>query len=136
MKNQNFEITNPEGLYDPKPHGYSHIATVNSNSKMVFIAGQGGSNMDGVLSNDFKVQVDIVFENIEIALKSEGLLWSDVVKLTTLVVDYDSSKHEILIAASRKIWPDLKFPVNTLIPVSRLALDGMQIEIDVTAVGR
>ncbi|MCX2474847.1 RidA family protein [Pedobacter sp. MC2016-05] len=136
MKNENFEIKSPEGLYDPKPHGYSHMATVNSNSKMVFIAGQGGSNMDGVLSDDFKVQVDIVFENIEIALKSEGLLWSDVVKLTTLVVDYDSSKHEVLIAVSQKIWPDLKFPVNTLIPVSRLALDGMQIEIDVTAVGR
>jgi len=136
MKNPNFEIKNPEGLYDPKPHGYSHIATINSNSKMVFIAGQGGSNMDGILNDDFKVQVDIVFENIEIALKSEGLLWSDVVKLTTLVVDYDSSKHEVLIAASQKIWPDLKFPVNTLIPVSRLALEGMQIEIDVTAVGR
>ncbi|MGY0041223.1 hypothetical protein [Pedobacter sp. NJ-S-72] len=34
----------------------------------------------------------------------------------------------------KKVWPDEKFPVNTLIPVSRLALDGMLIEIDATAV--
>ena len=65
MKNQNFEIKNPEGLYDPKPHGYSHMATVNSNSKMVFIAGQGGSNMDGVLSDDFKEEKLQILNNVK-----------------------------------------------------------------------
>jgi enamine deaminase RidA (YjgF/YER057c/UK114 family) len=32
------------------------------------------------------------------------------------------------------MWPDNKFPVNTLIPVPRLALDNMLIEIDAIAV--
>ncbi len=41
----------------------------------------------------------------------------NIAKLTTLVVDYDEEKHEVLIEESIKIWPDQRFPVNTLIPV-------------------
>ncbi|ARS41278.1 hypothetical protein CA265_17100 [Sphingobacteriaceae bacterium GW460-11-11-14-LB5] len=135
MEKPNLEITNPEGIYDPRPHGYSHLASVPAESLLVFVAGQGGSRMDGVLSADFRTQVSIVFENIALALKSKGLTMASIAKLTTLVVDYDEEKHHILIEESTKIWPDLKFPVNTLIPVQRLALNGMLIEIDATAIG-
>ncbi len=134
MKNNILEISNPEGIYDPRPHGYSHVASVSTKDLLVFIAGQGGSRTDGVLSNDFRTQVKIVFENIGIALASKGLDFENIAKLTTLVVDYDEERHQILIEESNLIWPNLKFPVNTLIPVSRLALTGMLIEIDATAV--
>ncbi|MGO4878847.1 RidA family protein [Pedobacter psychrotolerans] len=134
MENNHLEITNPEGIYDPRAHAYSHVATVSAKDILVFVAGQGGSRMDGILSDDFRTQVKIVFENIGIALASKGLNMQHIAKLTTLVVDYDDEKHQILIEESTKIWPDLKFPVNTLIPVGRLALDGMLIEIDATAV--
>jgi len=129
------EITNPIGIYDPRPHGYSHLASVPADRQLVFVAGQGGSRTDGILSDDFRKQVVIVFENIALALKSKNLTMANIAKLTTLVVDYDDAKHEILIEESNKIWPDQKFPVNTLIPVQRLALNGMLIEIDATAVG-
>lgn len=129
------EITNPTGIYDPRPHGYSHLASIPADCQLVFVAGQGGSRTDGVLSDDFRTQVVIVFENIALSLKSRNLTMANIAKLTTLVVDYDDAKHEILIEESNKIWPDQKFPVNTLIPVQRLALNGMLIEIDATAVG-
>jgi enamine deaminase RidA (YjgF/YER057c/UK114 family) len=135
MSTSLLEITNPEGIYDPRPHGYSHVAAVPAWSQLVFVAGQGGSRTDGILSADFRTQVAIVFENIAIALGSKGLKMENIAKLTTLVVDYDDEKHQILIEESTKIWPDLKFPVNTLIPVQRLALNGMLIEIDATAIG-
>ena len=128
------EITNPKGLYDPRPHGYSHIATVPANSILVFVAGQAGTDSKGELSTDFRTQVRYTFENLAIALKSKGLQMKHIAKLTTLVVDYDADKHRILIEEGKKVWPDEQFPVNTLIPVSRLALDGMLIEIDATAV--
>ena len=134
MENNPLEISNPAGIYDPRAHAYSHVATVSTVDLLVFVAGQGGSRTDGVLSDDFRTQVKIVFENIEIALASKGLKMNQIAKLTTLIVDYNDEKHEILIEESTKIWPDLKFPVNTLIPVSRLALKGMLIEIDATAV--
>lgn len=135
MSNPLLEISNPEGIYDPRPHGYSHVAAVPAWSQLVFVAGQGGSRTDGILSADFSTQVAIVFENIAIALASKRLKMENIAKLTTLVVDYDEEKHQILIEESTKIWPDLKFPVNTLIPVQRLALPGMLIEIDTTAIG-
>ncbi|WP_316827409.1 RidA family protein [Pedobacter miscanthi] len=135
MEKTTLEITNPEGIYDPRPHGYSHVASVQADSQLVFVAGQGGSRTDGVLSHDFRTQVSIVFENIALALKSKNLTMANIAKLTTLVVDYDDEKHQVLIEESNKIWPDQKFPVNTLIPVQRLALNGMLIEIDATAVG-
>ncbi|MBE5318892.1 RidA family protein [Pedobacter sp. MR2016-19] len=135
METPGLEITNPAGIYDPRPHGYSHLASVPADRQLVFVAGQGGSRTDGILSDDFRTQVGIVFENIALALKSKNLTMANIAKLTTLVVDYDEAKHEILIEESNKIWPDQKFPVNTLIPVQRLALNGMLIEIDATAVG-
>ncbi|MGQ7852730.1 RidA family protein [Pedobacter sp. WC2501] len=135
MEKPDLEITNPTGIYDPRPHGYSHLASVPAERQLVFVAGQGGSRTDGILSDDFRTQVVIVFENIALALKSKNLTMANIAKLTTLVVDYDETKHEILIEESSKIWPDQKFPVNTLIPVQRLALNGMLIEIDATAVG-
>ena len=119
------EITNPKGLYDPRQHGYSHVATVPANSILIFVAGQAGTDKEGELSEDFRAQVRFTFENLAIALKSKGLEMQHIAKLTTLVVDYDTEKHKILIEEGKKIWPDEKFPVNTLIPVSRLALDGM-----------
>ena len=135
METPGLEITNPAGIYDPRPHGYSHLASAPVDRQLVFVAGQGGSRTDGILSDDFRTQVVIVFENIALALKSKNLTMANIAKLTTLVVDYDDAKHEILIEESNKIWPDQKFPVNTLIPVQRLALNGMLIEIDATAVG-
>ncbi|RBQ02550.1 RidA family protein [Pedobacter miscanthi] len=135
MEKQTLEITNPDGIYDPRPHGYSHVASVPANSQLVYVAGQGGSRTDGILSDDFRTQVNIVFENIALALKSKNLTMANIAKLTTLVVDYDEDKHHVLIEESNKIWPDQKFPVNTLIPVQRLALNGMLIEIDAVAVG-
>ena len=134
MERNSLEISNPAGIYDHRAHAYSHVATVSTVDLLVFVAGQGGSRTDGVLSDDFRTQVKIVFENIEIALASKGLKMNQIAKLTTLIVDYNNEKHEILIEESTRIWPDLKFPVNTLIPVARLALKGMLIEIDATAV--
>ena len=57
------EISNPDGIYDPRAHAYSHVATVTAADLLVFVAGQGGSKTDGILSDNFRTQVKIVFEN-------------------------------------------------------------------------
>ena len=128
------EIENPKGLYDPRPHGYSHMVTIPSNSTLIFVSGQGGSDGDNELSDDFRTQVVNAYKNLSIALGSKGLNLHHIVKVTMLVVDYDADKHQILTEEAKKIWPDEKYPTNTLIPVALLALEGMQIEIEATAV--
>ncbi|WP_315820324.1 Rid family hydrolase [Paraflavitalea speifideaquila] len=57
-----------------------------------------------------------------------------VFKVTTLIVDHHGDKLKILIEAFQKMWPDKQFPINTLIPVPALALEGMLVEIEATAV--
>jgi enamine deaminase RidA (YjgF/YER057c/UK114 family) len=49
-------LSNPPGLYDPSANGYSHVAQVAADTRLVFIAGQGGETADGQLSADFPIK--------------------------------------------------------------------------------
>ena len=137
LKGFSQEISNPTELFDPRPYGFSHVAAVPAGSKLIFVAGQGGEeNKEGKLTADFRTQLQHSLKNIQIALKTQGVTLSSVMKITTLIVDHDQEKLKILIEEMEKMWPDKKFPVNTLIPVPKLALDGMLVEIDAIAVKR
>lgn len=126
-------IVNPQDLYDPTENGYSHVVTARKFSGLAWIAGQGGEAKDGSLSPHFDQQVDQAFQNLSTALTSAGLTAERVVKLTTLPVGYDMSKHVVITRAVRRLFPDNP-PAQTLVPVPRLALDGMLFEVDAIAV--
>jgi enamine deaminase RidA (YjgF/YER057c/UK114 family) len=126
---------NPDALFNPTPYAFSHVAVVPAGGQLVFVAGQGGEeNKEGKLSPDFRTQVQHALQNIQIALQSQESSMRSVVKVTTLVVNHDVEKLNIIIAEFEKMWPDKKFPVNTLIPVPKLALDNMLVEIDAVAI--
>lgn len=129
------KMMNPAGLFDPAPFGFSHLAIVPARHQLVFVAGQGGEkDTTGTLDNDFRKQVRQLLNNIATALKAAGLTLNQVVKVTTLVVDHDTVKLQILVEEFKRTWPSQQFPVNTLIPVPRLALDNMLVEIDAVAI--
>ncbi len=134
MKNRNFDIINPASLYDATTYGYSHIAITKKATQLVFIAGQGGENKDGIINKDFRLQVKQAFQNLQLALDEVGLSMQDIAKLTTMIVDYDAEKHQILIDESLKIWPNRDFPTQSLIPVAKLALEIMLFEVEAIAV--
>jgi enamine deaminase RidA (YjgF/YER057c/UK114 family) len=125
---------NPEGLYDPTPNGYSHVATVGPGARLVFVAGQGGENEDGELSADFRLQVRQALTNLCIALAAAGAGAANIAKLTMLVVDHSEGRlHEIGSELELALSAAPK-PTCTLIPVTRLALDGMLFEVEAVAV--
>ncbi|MEN7547594.1 RidA family protein [Rapidithrix thailandica] len=128
------QILNPQSLYNPTPYGYSHMASVQAGSHLVFVAGQGGEDREGNLQADFRAQVKQAFANIQKALAEVHLEMKDIVKLSTLIVDYDAAKHQVLIEESRHIWPDKVYPAQTLIPVPKLALEDMLFEVEAIAV--
>ncbi|MCH7316003.1 Rid family hydrolase [Acinetobacter sp. ANC 3882] len=128
-----FEIINPAELYDPRPNGYSHIAVVPPNLRTIHIAGQGGENKNGELSEYFDQQVQQVFYNIQHALTSVHAQITDIAVLRILIVNHSAEKHQALIQIMQDLWKNHAFPACTLIPVSRLALQGMQIEVEATA---
>lgn len=128
------ELSNPAGLYDPTANGYSHVARVAAGARLLFIAGQGGENANSELSSDFAEQVNQALENLQIALRAGGAEVSQVAKLTVLIVDHSHERLELFGAALHRLWGDAPKPACTLIPVPRLALDGMLFEIEATAV--
>jgi len=126
---------NPLGLYDPRSNGYSHVALVPAGRALICVAGQGGEREDGTLPEDFATQVRQAFANLGTALRAAGAGPADVAKLTVLVVDHDESRLRVLADEVARMWGEAPAPACTLIPVPRLALDGMLFEVEALAVG-
>ncbi|NIF04781.1 RidA family protein [Chryseobacterium sp. Tr-659] len=125
---------NPKTLFDPTPFAFSHAATNSVAGKYVFISGQsGGEDLKHSLSKDFRTQVQYSLKNLETVLADDGLGVGDVLKITILIVDHDQEKLKIWTEEMHKTWKNNKFPASTLIPVPRLALDDMLIEVDAIA---
>lgn len=122
-------IINPPSLYDPAPNGYSHAVVVEGKARFAFIAGQGGENADGTLSNDFSEQVAQAYRNLLSAIEAAGARRHNVTKLTTYVAEYDQSLLPIMTRHLTAVFGD-HLPAQTLVPVPRLALDGMLFEVD------
>ena len=127
------ELFNPAGLYDPSANGYSHVAVVRLPARVIHIAGQGGEDADGHLSPGFEEQVEQALDNLQVALRSAQASLADVARLRILVVDHDEDRLGIIARQVRRRWPNRAAPTCTLIPVPRLALDGMLFEIEAEA---
>jgi enamine deaminase RidA (YjgF/YER057c/UK114 family) len=128
------KFINPNGLYDPRPNGYSHVVIAAVPARIIYIAGQGGENAAGELSSDFKTQVEQALSNLQTALTAAAARHTDVAKITALIVDHSEARLHIFSNALRAMWGDDPAPACTLIPVPRLALDGMLFEIEATAI--
>ncbi|AZC03196.1 MULTISPECIES: RidA family protein [Acinetobacter] len=133
MNKETFRIINPSTLYNPTPNAYSHIAVVQNFKNIIHIAGQGGEDSKGELSPNFEEQATQVFNNIQNALTAAEAKISDIAVLRVLIVDHSDEKHQILIKIMQNLWKNHPFPACTLIPVPRLALERMLIEVEATA---
>ncbi|CAI3801604.1 hypothetical protein GLGCALEP_02900 [Pseudomonas sp. MM221] len=128
-----FQLSNPEGLYDPSGNAYSHVAEVRTGSRLLYIAGQGGEDSNGQLSPLFAEQARQALVNLELALASKGASLAQVFKLTLLIVEHSETRLRQWVAEAEKAWGPHMKPTCTLVPVPRLALDGMLVEIEAVA---
>ncbi|MDS7942950.1 RidA family protein [Acinetobacter sp. V110_1] len=133
MNKEAFKIINPSSLYNPTPNAYSHVAVVQNFKNIIHVAGQGGEDSKGELSPLFQEQATQVFNNIQHALTAANAQISDIAVLRVLIVDHSDEKHQILIKIMQNLWKNHPFPACTLIPVPRLALERMLIEVEATA---
>ena len=122
---------NPDHLANTTQYGYSQATVAASNANVIYIAGQIGITDDG--PNDFKAQVDLSFENLIAALSAAGGRVEDIVKITLLIKDHDQEKLQYLVKKRREVFGENP-PASTLIPVTVLALESLDFEIDAIAV--
>ena len=126
----------PAGLYNSTSNGYTHVVTAQEPLRWLFVSGQGGEDAEANLPDNFARQAEQALRNVEIALAAGGACMADVTKLTVLIVDHGLQRFEQWQNSIRQHWggSDLPpFPACTLIPVPKLALPGMLIEVDAIA---
>lgn len=122
------KIGNVEAL--GKPLGqYSHLARVRNAAETLYIAGMLAPG------EDFDTQCSGVFGQIEAALKSAGAGWGNVVQFTTYMVhSQDIPKFMAWrLREFPKLFPDGKYPPNTLLVIDRLVGEQFLIEVQAIA---
>lgn len=131
MSSKYREIVNPKNIHDPI--GYTHV-TIPKGNKLVFLSGQVAwdKNLNVVEEGDLAKQTDMVYQNIEHALKEVGATWDQIVKTT--VYTTMPNEYEIIGAATAKYFGEAAPPSQTIVGVTGLALPEFLIEIEATIV--
>jgi enamine deaminase RidA (YjgF/YER057c/UK114 family) len=128
-------IYNPDELGPPMGQ-YSHVTRVKA-SEFLFIAGMLSGDAQGnvIGEGDFDAQTSQVFRNIEAALKSASASWANVVQFTTyLVHSQDIPKFMAFrLREFPKMFPNGKYPPNTLLMVDRLVREPFLVEVQTIA---
>jgi enamine deaminase RidA (YjgF/YER057c/UK114 family) len=122
------KVGNVEAL--GKPLGqYSHMTRVRNAQETLYIAGMLAPG------DDFDAQCTGVFRLIDSALKSAGAGWGNVAQFTTyLVHSQDIPKFMAWrLREFPKMFPDGKYPPNTLLVIDRLVGEQYLIEVQTIA---
>ncbi|HSN70036.1 MAG TPA: RidA family protein [Steroidobacteraceae bacterium] len=122
---------NPDGLTAPK--GYAQVVT-SSPGRMVFVSGQAGVEVDGTIPEDLGEQARLMLEKLDIALDAAGASRGHVTRITVYIVDLHEIDPTPIYEAITNYFPEAAKPASTVVGVSALALPGLKVEIEATAV--
>ena len=123
------KVGNVEALGTPLGQ-YSHMTRVKGAHETLYIAGMLAPG------DDFDAQCTDVFRQIEVALRSAGAGWGNVVQFTTyLVHSQDIPKFMAWrLREFSRMFPDGKYPPNTLLIIDRLVQEQFLVEVQTIAV--
>lgn len=128
-------IYNPTDLGEPMGQ-YSHVTRVKAN-EFLFIAGMLAGDKAGntIGAGDFDAQARQIFGNIEKALKSAGASWANVVQFTTYLVHSQDIPNFMAFRLREfpKMFPNGKYPPNTMLMVDRLVKEPFLLEVQTVA---
>lgn len=121
---------NPETVHPPVGR-YVHQIEVSGESRMLFMAGQVGKELDGTVPADPVEQLDIALQNVLRNMAAAGFEVTDLVKITTYVVgDMDPARRREVL--DRLLGDHVS--TSTLIFVPKLAAPEYLVEIDAWAI--
>lgn len=126
-------LINPPELH-PAP-GFSHVA-IAAGTKVVHLAGQVALDQQfGIVGgDDLGEQTKAAMRNVELALEAAGGTWDDVVRRTIYTVH--PTEYATITAAIDEVTGGAEHPAQTIVGITGLAVAGLQIEIECTAVLR
>lgn len=124
---------NPPG--SPTPKNYHHVVSVEG-GRTIYLAGQIAfdENRNIVGENDVIAQTHQALTNLKRNVEAAGAHMTDMVKITTYVVNYDQQQLPGIIDVIGEYFPVDHQPTNTLLGIDCLAVEGLLIEIEGIAV--
>ena len=120
---------NPAGVAAPAAP-YVHGMEVAPGARWLFISGQIGVHPDGRPGADAREQVELVWRNIALILRSAGMDVADIVKLTTFST---SAAHLPALREVRERVLAGHLPASTLLIVAGLAKPELLVEVEACA---
>jgi 2-iminobutanoate/2-iminopropanoate deaminase len=123
-----FRTFSPGGMYRPKSYAHALLA-----GDTLYIAGQVARDAEGTLvgPGDAARQAVQVFDNLEWVLAAAGAGFSDLVKLTTYLVD---ARDGEAVAAERLKRLGAHRPPHTGLIVKELGGPEVRVEVEAIAV--
>lgn len=109
---------------------YSHMARVRNAAETLYIAGMLAPG------ETFEAQLSGCFANIEAALAHAGAGWKNVVQFTTYLVHSQDIPRFMAwrLREFPRLFPDGRYPPNTLLVVDRLVQEPYLVEVQTIAV--
>jgi enamine deaminase RidA (YjgF/YER057c/UK114 family) len=122
---------NPPTL--PKPPGYTQLVET-AGGRTLYISGQIALDAEGQLvgPGDLAAQTEQVFRNLELAVRARGGEMSNIIKLTTFMLDV-GGLATFRQVRDRFIPPGPDVPASSLVQVAALFRPEFLIEIEAVA---
>ena len=119
---------------------FTEVVTVNGPGKTIYLAGVGAEDEKGPAGASAPIlhhgnpyeQCKYAYDKIKRLLAAHGATLADAVKRVVYVTDVRYQAD--LAKCRREAYGDGPIPANTFLVISGLAIPGMLLEIDVTAV--
>ena len=130
----NFEIFNPESL--GKPRGWNNGLLAPAGSRVLFVAGQAGSDITGaIVSDDFVDQFDAALARSIAVVEEAGGGSGNIARLTIFVTDMAEYRGNLKPLGERyRERMGRHFPAMALVAVSEMVDPRAKVEIEATAV--
>lgn len=112
---------------------YGYVQAVKKGDT-VWISGQLGHNMDGVLTDGMENQFRQTYENIGKLLSGFGMSADDVTEEVIYVTDMQQG-FEARKVTGKEFYGEACIVASTIVAVSALALPGQMVEIKIVARG-
>ena len=124
-------LINPPELH-PAP-GFSHVA-IAAGDKLVCFAGQVALDAEFRIigAADLFEQTKAAMRNLLVAMEAADVTWDDIVRRT--VYTTAPTEYGVISAAIDEVTGGSASPPQTIIGVTGLAVDGLLVEIECTAV--
>lgn len=122
------KVVLPEELSDPRPHNHSHAIVAGG---QLDVSGQVAVDGDGNrVGDDIETQARQAFDNVRQILDAVDRDVSDVVKLTSYLVDAQDN-YEGFMRVYETVFDAEPYPCHTILGVATLPSPELLVELEV-----